>query len=142
MRGTRVPVMVIMSIWPEIDQFLKALDETQYLPPARMQAYQRRLLTRLLNHAHRETTFYAERLNPVMRADGSIDWDRWQELPILTRSQAQDNFTALCARSLPSAAIKLRGSPLPKMRTMFQESKRNHFMAKFTDLSTEITRLP
>ena len=93
-----------MSTRPEIEEFLKALDETQYLPPARMQAYQRRLLARLLNHAHRETSFYAERLNPVMRADGSIDWDRWLDLPILTRSQAQDNFTALCARSLPPAA--------------------------------------
>ena len=89
---------------PEIDEFLKALDATQYLPPARLQAYQRRLLTRLLNHARRQTAFYAERLNPIMRADGCIDWERWQDLPILTRSQAQDNFTALCARSLPPAA--------------------------------------
>ena len=40
----------------------------------------------------------------MMRADGSIDWDRWQELPILTRSQAQDNFAALCARSVPPVA--------------------------------------
>jgi phenylacetate-CoA ligase len=88
----------------EIDDFLKALEETQYLSPARMQAYQRRLLSRLLDHARRETAFYAERLAPLRRADGSIDWDRWQEVPILTRAEAQENFAALCARSLPPIA--------------------------------------
>ena len=93
-----------MAAQPEIEQFLKALEETQYLPPERMRAYQRRLLARLLHHARQETAFYAGRLDPMMRADGSIDWDRWQELPILTRSQAQDNFAALCARSVPPVA--------------------------------------
>ena len=89
---------------PEIAEFVKALDETQYLSPPRLQAYQRRLLARLLDHARRETDFYAVRLDPIMRADGSCDWDRWHELPILTRSEAQDNFAGLCARSLPPVA--------------------------------------
>jgi phenylacetate-CoA ligase len=93
-----------MPTRPEIEAFLKALDETQYLSRQRLQAYQHRLLARLLTHAQRETDFYAERLKPVMRADGSFDWDRWQELPVLTRSEAQENFAPLCARSLPPAA--------------------------------------
>jgi phenylacetate-CoA ligase len=95
---------VKMSTRPEITEFLKALDETQYLSPARLQAYQRRLLARLLDHARRETDFYAKRIDAVARADGHIDWDRWTEIPILTRAEGQDNFAALCARSLPSAA--------------------------------------
>ena len=89
-----------------IAEFLRALDETQYLSPARLQAYQRRLLARLLDHARRETAFYADRLDPVMRADGSIDWDRWQELPILTRSRRR-TISRPCARArcrrLPAA---------------------------------------
>jgi phenylacetate-CoA ligase len=93
-----------MATRPEIAEFLKALDETQYLSPARLQAYQRRLLGRLLTHARQETDFYAQRLDCVMRADGFIDWDRWLEVPILTRADAQDNFAALRARSLPPAA--------------------------------------
>lgn len=93
-----------MSTLPQIAEFLKALQKTQYLSPARMQAYQHRLLGRLLDHAGRETVFYAERLDPVMRADGTFDWDRWGEVPILTRSDAQENFDALCARALPPEA--------------------------------------
>ncbi len=93
-----------MSTRSEIAEFLKALDETQYLSPVRLQAYQRRLLSRLLDHARRETDFYARRLDCVIRADGSIDWDRWLQVPILTRADAQENFAALCARSLPPAA--------------------------------------
>jgi phenylacetate-CoA ligase len=118
-----------MATRPEISEFLKALEETQYLSPARLQAYQRRLLSRLLDHARSETDFYAGRLDVVMRADGSIDWDRWQEVPILTRAEAQDNFAALCARSLPPAAggtsedtsSGSTGQPLRHLTTDIQE---------------------
>jgi phenylacetate-coenzyme A ligase PaaK-like adenylate-forming protein len=89
---------------PRFAAFLKALDETQYLPPDRLRAYQRRLLTKLLEHARRETDFYADRLAPIIRADGTIDWDRWWEIPILTRAEAQKNAAALTARNLPEIA--------------------------------------
>jgi phenylacetate-CoA ligase len=89
---------------PRIAAFLKALDETQYLPPERLRAYQRRLLAKLLEHARSETDFYADRLAPVFRADGTIDWQRWQEIPILTRTEAQENTAALTARNLPEIA--------------------------------------
>ncbi|MEJ0097257.1 MAG: hypothetical protein WDM84_04125 [Bauldia sp.] len=89
---------------PEVARFLTALRETQYLPTDRMQAYQRRLLDVLLRHAHSQTEFYTDRLAPVFRGDGSIDWQRWREIPILTRADAQGNFAALTARSLPNVA--------------------------------------
>jgi len=89
---------------PRIAAFLKALDETQFLPPERLRAYQRRLLAKLLEHARRETDFYADRLAPVFRADGTVDWERWREIPILTRNDVQEGFDALTARSLPPAA--------------------------------------
>ena len=50
-----------------------------------------------------------------MRADGSIDWDRWLELPILTRADAQDNFAALRARSLPPAAGRVERGYLVRL---------------------------
>ena len=117
-----------MATRPAVAEFLRALDETQYLSPLRLQVYQRRLLAGLLDHARRETAFYAERLDPVMRADGSFDWERWPELPILTRSEAQDNFDALCARSLPPVAGSAQedtssgstGRPLRHMTTEIQ----------------------
>lgn len=89
---------------PQIAAFLKALDETQFLPPDRMRAYQRRLLSPLLRHARDETAFYPDRLARIFRAGDTIDWDRWQEIPILTRQDAQENFEALSARSLPPIA--------------------------------------
>ena len=93
---------------PAIVKFLAALEETQYLAPDRMEAYQRRLLDRLLRHARAETVFYADRLAPVFRADDSIDWDRWSEIPILTRSEAQENEDALLARTTPPSAGETR----------------------------------
>jgi phenylacetate-CoA ligase len=101
------------TIDPQVARFLKALDETQFLAPERLQAYQRRLLSTLLRHARSETDFYADRLAPVFRPDDTIDWERWQEIPILTRSEAQKAGNALAARSLPvvaGAAIDNRSS--------------------------------
>ncbi len=93
---------------PAIAKFLAALEETQYLAPDRMQAYQHRLLDRLLRHARSQTDFYADRLAPLFRPDDSIDWERWTEIPILTRAQAQENEAALFARTVPPAAGESR----------------------------------
>jgi phenylacetate-CoA ligase len=93
-----------VTIEPQVARFLKALDETQYLATDRLQAYQRRLLSTLLRHARSETDFYADRLAPLFRSDDTIDWERWQEIPILTRGEAQRAGDALAARSLPVAA--------------------------------------
>jgi phenylacetate-CoA ligase len=81
--------------------FLGALAETERLDPERMRLYQRRLLDRLLRHARAETDFYRDRLAPLFRDDDSIDWDRWREVPILTRAVAQESFDALVARTVP-----------------------------------------
>jgi phenylacetate-CoA ligase len=91
---------------PQILSFLRALDETQYLPPGRMIVYQRRLLGVLLRHASRETAFYPDRLARMFQADGAIDWDRWQDIPVLTRQDAQENFEVLSARSMPPSSGK------------------------------------
>jgi phenylacetate-CoA ligase len=113
---------------PAVTRFVASLEESQYLPQERMQAYQRRLLANLLRHARTETGFYRDRLSPAFRADGSVDWDRWTELPILTRAEAQANFSGLVARSLPPAAGKAieettsgsTGQPLRYLETDLQ----------------------
>jgi phenylacetate-CoA ligase len=84
--------------------FMAALAKTERLPKADLEAYQRRLLDRLVRHAVAETGFYPDRLRPLFRTDGSIDWERWQDIPILTRSEAQAETEALRARSVPPAA--------------------------------------
>lgn len=65
--------------------------------------HQRRLLERLLRQARSHVPFYRDsgRLDPLFRADGSIDWSRWGDIPILTRRAAKENEAALQAEWLP-----------------------------------------
>ncbi len=92
-----------MSPSPEAT-FVAALEQTQYLSPDKMQAYQRRLLEVLLRHARDETELYAERLAPLFRADGTVDWDRWTDIPILTRGDLHDRPGGITARKVPPVA--------------------------------------
>jgi phenylacetate-CoA ligase len=93
-----------VTIHPTVSAFLKTMRETQYLPPRRLRAYQHRQLARLLAHARSETEFYPERLAPIFRSDGSIDWTRWHEVPVLTREKLQDHSPSLTARNIPKEA--------------------------------------
>lgn len=88
----------------EITAFLRALEQTQFLSAPAMQAYQRKLLDHLVRHAASQTAFYADRLRPLFLPGGSIDWDRWDDIPILTRAEAQTHFADLRAQALPKAA--------------------------------------
>lgn len=87
-----------------VSQFINSLKQTQYLPSARLQAYQARLLAQLVNHAVNQTDFYPSRLAPLLKGDGTVRWDRWSEIPILTRPQARAHFEAMRARAVPKAA--------------------------------------
>ena len=93
-----------MPAGKEISGFLAALETTQYLPEAGMQVYQRKLLDHLVRHAVAQTDFYCDRLHPLFRPDGTLDWARWGEIPILTRAEAQTHFATLRAQALPRAA--------------------------------------
>jgi phenylacetate-CoA ligase len=69
-----------------------------------MELYQRRLAETITRHARAETDFYRDRLAPLFRADDTIDWDRWTEIPILTRREVQENYAPMVARNLPNMA--------------------------------------
>jgi phenylacetate-CoA ligase len=81
-------------------QFRDVLAETERLAPDELQTYQQKLLEPLLQHARQHVPFYAERLAPLFRGT-TPDLSRFQEIPILTRAQAQANVKALAARDLP-----------------------------------------
>ena len=84
-------------------KFFETLLQTQFLAPDAMRAYQRILLERLLRHARAHVPFYRERgtLDPIFGRNGDIVWDRWHELPILTRAEAQANAPSLYAEVAP-----------------------------------------
>lgn len=83
-------------------QLYDMLMRSQYWSEERMQEHQRGQLEHLLRHARANVPFYAERLSGVFRADGEIDWDRWGEIPVVTRQDLQDSHEAMQARDIPA----------------------------------------
>jgi phenylacetate-CoA ligase len=83
--------------------FFEALLKLQFLSADVRRDYQRGLLERLLRHAREQVPYYRDggRLDVLFRPDGTIDWDRWQEVPVLTRREAQLNAQALYAEVVP-----------------------------------------
>jgi phenylacetate-CoA ligase len=84
-------------------KFLETLLRTQFLTLDRMLLYQRGLIERLVRHARATVPFYRDsgRLNVLFTSDDQIDWERWNEVPVLTREQAQQNADALYAETVP-----------------------------------------
>lgn len=77
------------------------LMESQFWPPEVMLAYQHTQLTQLLLHARENVPFYKTRLDPIFKKNGDIAWDRWHEIPIVTRADLRDRRTELLAAKLP-----------------------------------------
>lgn len=91
-----------MTAAPDLQhQFYDMLMRSQYWSAERMQIHQRSQLTQLLRHARQNVAFYETRLDAVFRPDGEIDWNRWRELPILTRADMRNHREAMQARELP-----------------------------------------
>lgn len=83
-------------------KFTEILKNTETYSPSQMQAYQRRLLERLVRHAKAEVPFYETRLNPLFGPNDEIRWEAWEEVTIFSRAEAQDAGKALFARNTPS----------------------------------------
>lgn len=82
-------------------RYLDALGKTQFMPAQHLQNYQRELLRQVVEHARRNVPFYAERLKCLVRTDGTLDFDRWREIPILTRAEATQFAEEMRAIDLP-----------------------------------------
>ena len=79
---------------------------TERLPPAELAAYQRRSLEIMLRHAFEQCPFYRSRLAPLFNAGGELRLDRWNEVPILDRTQVQQSASDILARETPKEAGK------------------------------------
>ena len=98
----RYPAEIVKEL---IQKYFQTLQQTQFLQPQQMVAYQRQQLEPLLRHARAHVPFYREsgRLDPIFSHDGTIDWDRWPEIPVLTRQDLQSSSEALKAEKIPKA---------------------------------------
>ena len=84
-----------------VKNFYEMLMKSQHWPAASLLEYQRSQLSQLLRHARKNVPFYRTRLDPVFKEDGEIDWDRWHEIPIVTRTDLRDRRIEMLAAKLP-----------------------------------------
>jgi phenylacetate-CoA ligase len=77
------------------------LMQSQFWPADRIRDLQRERLEVLLRHARAHVPFYATRLDPLFRPDGTIAWNRWQDVPTVKRSDLIAHRRAMLARSVP-----------------------------------------
>lgn len=84
-----------------IQSIFSMLMKSQYWSPKEMLIFQRTQLEQLLRHAKANVPFYQKRLDCVFRRDDSIDWERWNEIPIVTREDLRDRREEMQARVLP-----------------------------------------
>ena len=77
------------------------LMESQYWPREKLRDLQRKHLALLLRHARDYSPFYRDRLDVVLDPRGNIDWDKWNDIPILTRRDLADHGGAMESLALP-----------------------------------------
>lgn len=85
----------------ELRQFVEVLEKTQWMPADELAAYQRKPLGKILRHAYETVPFYRDRLAVLFHHNDSIDWDRWAEVPFLTRTEIQDREDDLLSGNIP-----------------------------------------
>ena len=63
-----------------------------------------------MRHARTTVPYYRDtgRLDVLFTTDDRIDWGRWDQVAILTRSEAQANSAAVFAESMPADCGEIR----------------------------------
>jgi phenylacetate-CoA ligase len=82
-------------------RYMQALERTEWMPRADLTRYQQGLLEAVVRHAHKTAPFYCDRLACLFAPDGSIDFTRWSEVPIVTREEAGRHAAAMRSPDLP-----------------------------------------
>jgi phenylacetate-CoA ligase len=86
-------------------RYLESLRRSQWLSPDDLARCQSPLMERLCRHAARETEFYRDRLGVLFAGGdpeaGAFQPDRWREVPVFGRADAQRAGPALFARAVP-----------------------------------------
>jgi phenylacetate-CoA ligase len=77
------------------------MKESQFWSADTIRAYQQSQVEQLLRHAKKHVPFYRERLDAVFRSDGSIDWSRWSEIPIVKRADLRDKAKDMRSPVIP-----------------------------------------
>jgi len=90
-----------MSNAPLIRQYLESLRKSEWYAQDQLIDYQRGLLGTLLTHSFDTVPFYRDRLGHMFGKGGKILWDRWGDIPLLTKQDIRDNAEALTSTAVP-----------------------------------------
>lgn len=91
-----------MDSTPSLRQRIyEMLMESQFWSPAQMFEFQQSQLAQLLRHARATVPFYKTRLDPLFEKNEEINWDRWHEIPTVTRADLRERRPELLTRELP-----------------------------------------
>jgi phenylacetate-CoA ligase len=82
-------------------EVLARLMESQFWSRERIGQLQRHYLAHLLKHARAHAPFYKNRLDIAFDSRGEVQWDKWNDIPILTRQDLSDHQTAMTSLALP-----------------------------------------
>ena len=86
-----------------LKSFVEALEKTQWISAEELFSYQRKPLEKILRHAHETVPFYRDRLDILFTGNGSIDWDKWTEIPFIDRSEIQGREADLLSGDIPES---------------------------------------
>jgi phenylacetate-CoA ligase len=89
-------------------RYMTALAQSEGLPSSSLLHYQQQLLGRLARYARDNVPFYRERLGCLFARDGSIDFSRWQDVPIIERVEAVAHGAEMRAVELSSLYGEIR----------------------------------
>lgn len=108
--------------------FYRELLQTEQLSPKRLARHWQKTATALVQHAIKTVPFYRERLSPVLRKDGSIDWDLWHTIPLMYGKDVATHRDRMLSPNLPaflgavahSSAVGAGGEAYTITRSMLQ----------------------
>jgi phenylacetate-CoA ligase len=116
LRGGDVSSTIEGLAWPALPDrrrllvlsLLYQMERSERWSAERIQRYQFRQLRLLLRHAAHHVPFYRERFKEAgFDPEARITPESWRQIPLLTRTDIQENFTALQSEALPKSHGKI-----------------------------------
>jgi len=80
---------------------VRQFELTEKASLAQHEAFQQKTLQSLVEHAIATVPAYKTRLKPLLRVDGSVDLNRWQDVPIMDRREAMALGDDLVSHKIP-----------------------------------------
>ena len=113
------PVVFLRREW--LPMRLASLNRTQHCSPEQLRDYQKARLIRLLQRARNEVPYYRECLADLDLRDGDDFWERFAQVPFVTKQTTREQHEALVHPELKqSASPKTTGGSTGRAVTVYK----------------------